>query len=71
MGIGQIIAIIIAIPTFILIIIPMVISFWAEGQVTDALMEVFGFNPVIAGLITILGAIVFIIAIIKVASSTF
>ena len=45
MGIGQLIAIIIAIPTFILIVIPMVIQFWIEGQITDVLMQAFGFNP--------------------------
>lgn len=66
-----IIALIIAIPAFIYIVIPMVITFWAEGQVIDALMEAFGFNPVIVGLITILGFIGFIFLIIKVASSTF
>jgi len=71
MSLGKIIAIIIAIPTFILIVIPMILTFWTEGIVIDALMEAFGINPIIAGLIAFLGIIALVYGLIKLASSTF
>ena len=69
MSIAKIIGIIIAIPLLIFTLIPMFIQFWAEGLVTDAIMKAFGVNPLIAGLITICGLIVFIIAVFKVSVS--
>ncbi len=71
MGLGTIIAIVIGIPAFILIVIPMFIQFWVEGQITETLMKSFGVNPLIAAIISIVSALFFIIVVIKVAGSTF
>jgi len=67
----KIIGIIIGIFVFAITAFIMGIQFWAEGQVIDAIMSAFGFNPIIAGLIAVLGSIALIFAIIKLASSTF
>lgn len=67
----KIILIIIGIPLFIFTIIPMIIQFWAEGQVIDALMSAFNVHPILSGLITIAGFLFFFLAIIGVAKSFF
>ena len=69
MSLGKIIGIAIAIPAMILTLIPMFIQFWAEGIVTDTLMNAFSVHPVIAALLTVAGLVVFVIAVIRVSGS--
>ena len=56
MSLAKIVGLIIAIPTIIIVII----NWWAEGQVIDAVLEVFGVHPIIIVLISIAGLIVLI-----------
>ena len=71
MSLGKIIAIIITIPTFIFIVIPMIMTFWTEGIVIESLLEAFGMHPFVIAIISVGSLIVFILILIKVAGSTF
>ena len=56
MSLAKIVGLIIAIPTISIIII----NWWVEGQVVDAVLEAFGVHPIIIALISIVGLIVLI-----------
>ena len=65
MDIWEILAIILGIPAFIIFVLPILISFWAESIAIDAIMDAFGVHPIIAGIISILGIITLIYVILK------
>lgn len=54
MSLAKIVGIIIAIPVILVIII----NWWAEGKVIDALLEAFGVHPILIALISIIGFII-------------
>ena len=64
MGLAKIIGLIVAIPTILIIII----NWWVEGQVVDAVLEAFGVHPIIIVLIGIVGIIVIIKIILNILS---
>ena len=71
MGLEEIIGIIIGIPVFIFIVIPMIFNFFVEGVITEALLNIFGVNPIIIGFISFCCLLCFIIIIVNIAGSIF
>lgn len=71
MSVAEIIGLVIAIPTFIVAVIVLVLKSWLEGLVTEPLMSAFGVNPVIIGIVSVVGIFCLILAIIKLAQEAF
>lgn len=71
MGFGKIIAIVVAIPTFIVAVIALGLSSWLEGLITESLLQGFGVSPIIIGLVTIVGFLLLFLGIFKLASAAF
>ena len=67
----KMIGILIALPAFILIVISLIISSWAEGLAIEELLKAFEASPVIIGLISVIGIIVLILAIFTVVKNMF
>ena len=51
--------------------IPLILTSWTEGLVTESFMQAFGFNPIVIALVGILGFIILILGIFKLASAVF
>lgn len=68
---AKIIGIFIAIPAFIIALLLLFISSWAEGMVIDAILQSFNANPLLIVGISILGFIVLILGIISLIKNTF
>ena len=68
---AKIIGIFIAIPAFIIALLILFISSWAEGMVIDAILQSFNANPLLIVGLSILGFIVLILGIISLIKNTF
>ena len=71
MGLGKIIAIVVAIPTFIAAVIALGLSSWLEGLITESLLQGFGVSPIIIGIVAIVGFLLLVLGVYKLASATF
>lgn len=71
MDIPEIIGMIIAIPVFIFIVIRLVLLSWVDGIISDILLQVAGVPPVLIAVISIVGVLCLIGAIIFLAQSMF
>lgn len=67
----KIIGILIALPAFILIVISLIISSWAEGVVIEEILQAFETSPIIIVSLSVIGVIVLIIAIFTLAKNMF
>jgi len=71
LSLGKIIAIIVAIPTFIIGAIVLMVGSWAEGLVIESLLQAFEVNPIIIALVSIVSILLLILGIIRLASEAF
>lgn len=67
----KVVGIIFALPVFIVIVVGIILSWWAEGLVIEEILKAFEVNPFLIGFLSLIGAIVLILSIFILAKDIF